>query len=107
MEKNQFKSISQQKNKNLAKDPFLEDNRIVFNKYKIIKKLNRGSFGNVYSVVRLTDKMPFAMKVEKRSKVKQFLLKEVYCLLNIKGFGIPKLISCGRNKDYNILIETF
>jgi serine/threonine protein kinase len=91
-------------------DPFLEDLKgkdIIFGKYKPITKIGKGSFGNIYSVIRLTDKSVFAMKVEKRTTGKKnYLNDEVSYLYNLQGFGIPKLISCGKYKQYSVLIET-
>ena len=38
-------------------------NKLIFKKYKSIKKINFGSFSNIYSVIRLEDKNVFAMKI--------------------------------------------
>ena len=87
-------------------DSFLKVNNLIFKKYKPIKKIGYGSFGNIYLTKRIKDKKLFAMKTEKKnSKVKQ-LEKEAFFLYTIQGFGIPKFISYGRTKNYNILIET-
>ena len=86
---------------------FLKENKLIFKKYKPIKKIGSGSFGIIYSVIRLTDKNTFAMKTEKISEKTQFLESESYNLFRLQGgLGIPKLISCGHIKNYNILIET-
>ena len=88
------------------KDNFLEENKIIFKKYKPISKIGEGSFGNVYSTIRLKDKSVFAMKTEKASNKMKILESEAYYLFTLQGFGIPKLISFGHIKHYNILIET-
>ena len=86
---------------------FLKENKLIFKKYKPIKKIGSGSFGIIYSVIRLTDKKTFAMKTEKISEKTQFLESESYNLFRLQGgLGIPKLITCGHIKNYNILIET-
>ena len=88
-------------------DSFIEENKCIFKKYKPIKKIGRGGFGNIYSVIRLNDKSVFAMKTEKiKSEKKNMLESEAYYLFILQGFGIPKLISFGHSKKYNILIET-
>ena len=46
-------------------DSFLEENKYIFKKYKPIKKIGQGAFGNIYSTIRLKDKSVFAMKTEK------------------------------------------
>ena len=87
-------------------DLFLKENKCIFKKYKPIKKIGEGSFGNIYSIIKLKDRSVFAMKTEKIN-AKEMLESEAYTLYNLqKGFGIPKLISFGHIKNYNILIET-
>ena len=92
--------------KNERIDRFLENNKLIFKKYKPIKKIGFGSFGNVYSVIRLNDKSVFAMKTEKRGINKNLLESEAYYLYILQGFGIPKFISFGKTKNYSILIES-
>ena len=87
-------------------DSFLKENKLIFKKYQPIKLIERGSFGKIYSAIRLIDKNVFAMKAESRNSLNQMLEKEAYVLLILKGFGIPELISFGHTKNYNILIET-
>jgi len=41
-------------------DIFLKENKFIFKKYKPIKKIGEGSFGKIYSVIRLTDQSVFA-----------------------------------------------
>ena len=89
------------------KDNFLEENKLIFKRYKPLKKIGSGSFGKIYSVIRLSDKKTFAMKTEKISDKIKYLESESYNLFRIQGgIGIPKLITCGHVKYYNILIET-
>ena len=94
------------KDLNNLNDSFLKENQFIFKKYKLIKKISKGTFGNIYSTIRVKDKNVFAMKVEKREKKESILEKEAYYLYALQGFGIPKLISYGHTKKYNILIET-
>ena len=90
-----------------SNDFFLKEYKYIFKKYKPIKKIGEGCFGNIYSVIRLKDKSVFAMKTEKINTKEKMLESEAYILYNLqKGLGIPKLITYGRNKNYNILIET-
>ena len=93
------------KKKNLS-DSFLEENKLIFKKYKPIKKIGKGAFGNIYSAVRIKDKSVFAMKTEKIKVGIKDLETEAYYLFILKGFGIPKIVSYGHSKKYNILIET-
>ena len=43
-------------------DKFLEENKYIFKKYKIIKQIGYGAFGNVYSIKKIKDKDIFSMK---------------------------------------------
>ena len=87
-------------------DTFLEEYECIFKKYKPIKKIGSGTFGNVYSTIRLNDNSFYAMKTEKINTKYKLLESEAYYLYNLQGFGIPKLITYGHTKKYNILIET-
>ena len=86
---------------------FLKENKCIFKKYKPIKKIGYGAFGMIYTVIRLTDKKVFAMKTEKKNPFNKILESESYFLLMLQGgLGIPKLITFGHTKSFNILIET-
>jgi casein kinase I family protein HRR25 len=92
-------------NKNLD-DSFLKENEYIFKKYKPIKKIGKGTFGNIYSTIRLKDKNVFAIKTEKINANYKTLKSEAIYLFTLQGFGIPKYITYGHTKKYNILIET-
>ena len=100
--------MSESKKKIIAElnDSFLNENKIIFKKYKPIKEIGRGSFGKIYSTIRLEDQSVFAMKTESKTSYNNILETEAYYLLTLKGLGIPELISYGQNAKYNILIET-
>jgi len=88
-------------------DFFLKGNKCIFKKYKPIKKIGEGSCGKIYSVIRLTDRKVFAMKSESINTKEKMIETEAFSLYYLqKGFGVPKLISYGIIKNYNILIET-
>ena len=86
-------------------DNFLEENDIIFKKYKIIKRIGKGSFGVIYLAERIIDKKLFALKAEKINTQYNFLESEAFFLYTLQGFGIPKFISYGHTKKCNILIE--
>ena len=93
------------KDENLV-DDFLKENKIIFKKYKPIKLIGKGAFSNIYSTIKLEDKSVFAMKVQKKDSKNKMLEIEAYHLYFLQGFGIPKLITFGCNKNYDILIES-
>ena len=83
-----------------------ETSHLFFGKYKILKRIGCGSFGNVYKGVNIIDKKKVAIKVERKDKGYNLLQKESYYLYNLRGIGIPELISYGYSGNYNVLVQT-
>ena len=81
-------------------DPFI--GQIVFNKYKIIKRIGKGSFGYVY-LVEYNNKS-YAMKLENTQKGFYILDKEVYLMNHLYGPRIPYVKSFGQCGFYNVLV---
>ena len=86
----------------LQNDPNI--NKIFFKKYKAIKKIAEGTFGLIYEGINIKTNTPIAIKLEDRSQY-NILEQEGYILFTVKGFGIVELLSFGRNKKYNIMIQ--
>ena len=87
-------------NINERKDPFL--GQIIFNKYKIIKRLGRGSFGYIY-LVEYQNKL-YAMKLENTKKGYYILDKEIYLMIHLYGPRIPYAKSFRQCGYYNVLV---
>ena len=79
--------------------------KLIFNKYKIKKLIHLSEFASVYEGINVKDKIPVAVKLEKRKSKYNVLKSEAFLLMNLKGFGIPKIISYGISGLYNVLIE--
>ena len=71
-----------------------------------MNKIAQGSFGAVYYGMNTHTKEKVAIKLEERNKQKTFLEREAFILYNLKGPGIPEIKTFGRNKKYNILVQT-
>ena len=84
---------------------FIKENSIIFKKYKIKKKLAEGAFGDVYMGSCIENKEMVAIKVENRKIVKPLLETEAFFLYSLRGLGIPEVLSFGRLKNYNVLVE--
>ena len=92
---------------NENKDSFLKEDTFIFKKYKPLRKIGIGAFGDIYSVIDLNNRKSFAMKTESIEAEPKSLESEAYYLYNLQGgLGIPKIITFGHIKKYNILIET-
>ena len=80
-------------------------NKILFRKYKIIKKIGKGSFGYVFKGVNLQDNSEIAIKVEKKSSIYHLLEAECYFLSILKGYGIPEVKSYGYSYNFYCLVQ--
>ena len=81
------------------------EKHIFFNKYKLQKLINKSAFSYVYQGINIKNKELVAIKLEDRIAMNNILESEAYILFNLKGIGIPNLISYGKNRKYNILVE--
>ena len=89
------------------KNEIIKINQIIFQKYKKKEKIASGSYGNIFLGENISTKKLVAIKIEDRkNNIKKTLEKEAYYLYNLKGYGIPELITFGYSGRYNILIET-
>ena len=80
-------------------------NRTIFSKYKILKKIGKGSFGTVYSGIIILTEKEIAIKIEKKDKIKKGTLEsEAHKLIYIQGEGIPKIYCFGNNMTHNLLV---
>ena len=82
-----------------------KQNKLIFNKYKIKSLIHSSDFGSVYEGINEKENIPVAIKLEKKNEKYNMLESEAYYLMNLKGHGIPKLISYGHHGSYNVLIE--
>jgi len=79
-------------------------NKILFQKYKIIKKIGKGAFGFVFNGINLQDNSEVAIKVEKKSSLYHLLEDECNFLSILKGYGIPEVKSYGYNSIFYYLV---
>ena len=79
--------------------------KIYFKKYKVKKLIGEGRFSSVYEGINILTNESIAMKYESRRTKFNLLESELFHLIKVKGIGIPKIISFGRNYSFNILIE--
>ena len=84
---------------------FIKENSTIFKKYKVKKKLGEGAFGDVYLGSCVENNELVAIKVEQRKILKPLLETEAFFLYSLRGLGIPEVLSFGRLKKYNVLVE--
>ncbi|VDP12314.1 unnamed protein product [Onchocerca flexuosa] len=78
---------------------------IVATKYKLIRKIGSGSFGDIYLAINITNGEEVAVKMESNKARHPQLLYEskVYKILQ-GGVGIPHIRWYGTEREYNVLV---
>ena len=80
--------------------------KVLFGKFRIIKKIGEGSQSSIYSAENIKTKESVAIKTEKQKEVDCLLQKEIYFLYRLKDQkGIANLITCGRSGENLVLVE--
>lgn len=92
------------KSKSTEDDDDIFTGKLLFNKYKLIKKLGQGSFGSIYVGQSIYSNKLYAVKIEDMKK-DQFILEGEALLLGLININrVPKLKSFGYSGTYIILI---
>lgn len=81
-------------------------NKLIFKKYRVLTLISDGTFGQIYLVENKKNEK-FIMKTERTNTMHKLLEQEAYHLYALKGFGIPKIISFGKIKNYAISIQQY
>ena len=90
------------KNKSTSEDNLID--KIILGKYKLLKKLGKGSFGNIYLCKEISSHEFFAAKLENKSSTINTLELEYQIMNTLKIDSIPLVKQYGQNDTYNILI---
>ena len=81
------------------------NNHLYFNRFKTKEKIDQTTNCQLYKGINIRNNELVAMKFEKRSIKVNFLESEAYFLFILKGYGIPRIITYVRTRNYNLLIE--
>lgn len=83
----------------------LEKDTVIADKFKLIKKLGSGSFGDVYSGIQLDTGEEVALKLESIDNPQPQLAFENHVYQQVKGgTGIPRIRWFGKHKNYHVLV---
>ncbi|XP_049327121.1 tau-tubulin kinase 1 isoform X2 [Astyanax mexicanus] len=83
----------------------LPPNCMVKDRWKVLKKIGGGGFGEIYEAVDLLTRENVALKVESAQQPKQVLKMEVAVLKKLQGKNhVCKFIGCGRNDKFNYVV---
>ena len=97
MDKNEVQNLENSKSDILI-------NKILFNKYTIIQKIGKGSFGNIYLSKEKYTNVLYAIKIENKNICNNFLENEANILLYLNCPKTPSVKSFGYTSNYNVLI---
>ena len=95
--------MDKSKNNNFNSD-FIKKYPLIFKKYRPIKKIANGSISEIILSINIQNKEKVAIKIEKRNIMNKKLESECYALFSLRSIGIPKVLTFGYNKEYDILI---
>ena len=101
MDINEEKKLDNRK-ENIINDPLI--GKILFNKYRLLKKIGNGTFGNIYLSNDNFTKEYYAIKIENKNKFLNFLENEVNILLYLNCPKTPSIKTFGFTSNYNFLI---
>ena len=101
MDINEVQKIHNEKEK-LNDDPLIGQN--LFKNYKILKKIVKGSFGNIYLSKDIFTNDYYAIKIENKNISKNFLENEANILLYLNCPKTPTIKTFGYTSNYNYLI---
>ena len=90
--------------KNTKESVFIKKYPLIFKKYRPLKKIANGAFSEIYYGINIQNNNKIAIKTEYRFTINKLLESESFLLFSLKGIGIPKVLSFGHNKEYDILI---
>ena len=75
---------------------------LIFDRYKLLKRLGAGSFGCIYSAEY--ENQYYAIKLENKNQGQNLLENEAYIMSYLNGPGLPAVKSYGYSSKYNILV---
>jgi len=87
--------------------PLTGPGNLIKGRWKILKKIGQGAFGEVYSARNVVTSELVAIKVERVDSTKQVLKLEVAVLKKLQSAACPyavSFITCGRHNDYNYMV---
>ncbi|XP_058800725.1 tau-tubulin kinase homolog Asator isoform X2 [Phymastichus coffea] len=89
----------------MTSEDLLQPGHVVKERWKVMKKIGGGGFGEIYEGLDLITKEQVALKVESARQPKQVLKMEVAVLKKLQGKEhVCRFIGCGRNDRFNYVV---
>ncbi|KAF0310735.1 Tau-tubulin kinase Asator [Amphibalanus amphitrite] len=93
------------KNITMTSEDLLQPGHVVKERWKVVKKIGGGGFGEIYEGLDLVTKEHVALKLESAKQPKQVLKMEVAVLKKLQGRDhVCRFIGCGRNDRFNYVV---
>ncbi|XP_029161782.1 uncharacterized protein LOC114933415 isoform X2 [Nylanderia fulva] len=98
-------STDQNNNITMTSEDLLQPGHVVKERWKVVRKIGGGGFGEIYEGLDLMTKEQVALKVESARQPKQVLKMEVAVLKKLQGKDhVCRFIGCGRNDRFNYVV---
>ncbi|KAK9746295.1 Protein kinase domain [Popillia japonica] len=98
-------STDQNNNITMTSEDLLQPGHVVKERWKVVKKIGGGGFGEIYEGLDLITREQVALKVESARQPKQVLKMEVAVLKKLQGkVHVCRFIGCGRNDRFNYVV---
>lgn len=89
----------------MTSEDLLQPGHVVKERWKVVKKIGGGGFGEIYEGLDLVSKELVALKLESAKQAKQVLKMEVAVLKKLQGREhVCRFIGCGRNDRFNYVV---
>ncbi|XP_057319024.1 uncharacterized protein LOC130663675 isoform X2 [Microplitis mediator] len=89
----------------MTSEDLLQPGHVVKERWKVMRKIGGGGFGEIYEGLDLLTKEQVALKVESARQPKQVLKMEVAVLKKLQGKDhVCRFIGCGRNDRFNYVV---
>ena len=100
--------INIEENNESEQNDFQLENKLIFGRFKVKRKLGEGSFAKIYIGINTSDRKneKVVIKLEQKNNSPSLLQTEASILYLLKGFGIPLLKAFGIYDGYYVLVES-
>ncbi|XP_052010016.1 tau-tubulin kinase 2-like [Xyrauchen texanus] len=89
----------------LEQTDILSSGILVKERWKVLKKIGGGGFGEIYEALDLMNRTSVALKAESAQQPKQVLKMEVAVLKKLQGKDhVCRFVGCGRNDRFNYVV---
>ncbi|XP_076754507.1 tau-tubulin kinase asator isoform X1 [Xylocopa sonorina] len=89
----------------MMSEDLLQPGHVVKERWKVVRRIGGGGFGEIYEGLDIMTKEQVALKVESARQSKQVLKMEVAVLKKLQGREhVCRFIGCGRNDRFNYVV---